>query len=57
MDIGTHFFIERVVKHWNSLPGELVDAPSLPVFERCLDNTLDNFFSLLVSLEVVMELD
>lgn len=57
MDIGMHFFIERVVKHWNSLPGELVDAPSLPVFERCLDNTLDNFFSLLVSLEVVMELD
>jgi len=28
-----HFFTERVVKHWNRLPGEAVDAPSLPVLE------------------------
>jgi len=34
-----HFFIERVVKRWNRLPREMVDAPS---FQRHLDNTLNN---------------
>ena len=37
-----HFFTERVVKRWTGLPGEVVDAPSLAVFKRHLDNALNN---------------
>ncbi|KAK4829373.1 hypothetical protein QYF61_003496 [Mycteria americana] len=42
LDIRKHLFTDRVVKHWNRLPGEVVDAPSLSVFKRHLDNALNN---------------
>ncbi|KFW66495.1 hypothetical protein AS28_02216, partial [Pygoscelis adeliae] len=42
LDIRKHFFTKRVVKHWNRLPREVVDAPSLPVFKRHLDDALKN---------------
>lgn len=29
------FFIVRMVWHWNRLPTEVVDAPSLAVFKGC----------------------
>ena len=42
LDMRKHFFTERVVKHWNRPPRGVVDAPSLSVFKRHLDNALNN---------------
>jgi len=43
----------RVVKHWNMLPREAVDAPSLEVFKARLDGALSNLIQWKVSLPMV----
>jgi len=40
LDIMKNFFTERVVRHCDRLPKEVVEAPSLEVFTRPIDAEL-----------------
>ena len=40
----------RVMKHWNKLPREVVEAPFLEIFKARLDGALSNLVWLKMSL-------
>ncbi|KFW72207.1 hypothetical protein AS28_15179, partial [Pygoscelis adeliae] len=42
LDIRKTLFTMRVVRHWNRLPREAVDAPSLEAFKARLGGALSN---------------
>lgn len=39
-DVWRKFFAREVVRHWNRLPRDIVDVPSLKVFKAMLDQAL-----------------
>jgi len=38
--LGKIYLLKRVVRHWNRLPRNMVEFPSLEVFKRCVDTVL-----------------
>ncbi|KGL81606.1 hypothetical protein N309_10319, partial [Tinamus guttatus] len=40
LDIRKNFYTKKVVEHWNRLPREVVESPSLAVFENHVDEAL-----------------
>ena len=42
----------KIVKHWNKLPSEVVDAPSLEMLKARLDGALRNMVQREVSLPI-----
>ncbi|KGL81194.1 hypothetical protein N309_07332, partial [Tinamus guttatus] len=40
LDIKKKFYTERAVKHWDRLPREVVESPSLTVFKKRVDEAL-----------------
>jgi len=45
LDVRKKYFTMRVVKHWNGLPREAADAPSLETFEVKVDRALSTWSS------------
>jgi len=50
LGIRKKFFTMKLVKHWNRLPGEAVEAPSLETFKARLDGAQSNLIQLKMSL-------
>lgn len=53
LDRRNEFFTMQVVRHWNRLPREAADSPSLEVFKTRLDVALDNLVWWNMSMPVV----
>ena len=56
LDPRRKFFTQRVVTHWNRLPKEVVDAPSLEAFKARLDVALGSLVWWLTTLHITQGL-
>jgi len=52
LDIRKKLFTLRVARHWNRLPSEAVNAPSMEAFKATLDGALSNLVYWEVSLTI-----
>ena len=52
LDMRRKFFRQRVVTHWNRLPKEAVDAPTLEAFKARLDVALGSLVWWLATLHI-----
>ena len=52
LDIKRKFFTQRGVTHWNRLPRDVVDAPSLKTFRARLDVALGSLVSWLTTVHI-----
>ena len=52
LDIRRKFFTQRVVTHWNRLPREVVDTPSLEALKARLDVALGSLVCWLATLHI-----
>ena len=52
LDVRRRFFPQRVVMHWNRLPKEVVDAPSLEALKARLDVALGSLVWWLETLHI-----
>ena len=57
LDIGKKFFTQRAVTHWNRLPKEVVDAPSLEAFKARLDVSLGSLVLWLATLHIAGQVE
>ena len=57
LDTWTKFFTMRLVKHWNRLSREVMEAPSLETYKARLDSALSNLVKLKMSLLTAGGLD
>jgi len=53
LDMRRNFFTQRVMAHWNRLPKEVVEAPTLEAFKARLDEALGSLVWWLATLHIV----